>query len=417
MTSSLGLDASRSADPVDYAFGTERPRVAVKPTTADEVAEALRAAAADGMRVVVWGAGVSLHMVDAPSRYDVALDTTAMNQILEYDANDQTITAQCGVTLDTLRATVAAKNQDFPIEGARADVATLGGALSSNTSGARRFRLGAPVDRILGGRFALGDGTIARTGGKVVKNVAGFAVHRLMCGAHGSLGVLLEASIKLIPQPDVRRVLIYPCDANDIGDAERWKTFDGLEPAAVSVVGRELARTLHIATPTPSDFVLVVGFEDVPAWIDEQVSRTKAALGDPVAQIDGDDVNEMWQALADLEEQPAPRMSFTTAQRTPVAVAAAIEAKVATGAVFHASAGRLHVHLDPRDAEQASQVLGRAGFTEVDRRGVPGEPAAPVPALHSLREVLRQQLDPGDRFATLGPWRALESGTAIAGDG
>jgi glycolate oxidase FAD binding subunit len=171
--STLGLGAERVADPASYAISNTVPRFAVRPATRDEVVEAVRAAATDDLKVVPWGGGVSLHMVRAPERYDVAIDLTALDRIVEYDPDDLTITAECGVTLRGLRDTLAARGQELPLEGARGDVATLGGALAANTSGARRLRFGAPVDRILGARFVLGDATFARSGGRVVKNVAG----------------------------------------------------------------------------------------------------------------------------------------------------------------------------------------------------------------------------------------------------
>lgn len=408
----FGMDASRAADPAAYGVSGAAPKHALKPATADEVAEVLRAAAADDLAVLTWGGGVSLHMVAAPERYDVALDMSGLTGIVEYDPDDLTITAQCGTTIDALRREVRPKNQELPLEGSRADVATLGGVLAANTSGPRRHRFGAPVDRILGARMVLADGTLVRTGGKVVKNVAGYALHRLMCGAHGSLGVILEASIKLMPKPDTRRVLIYPCDAKEVANAKRWLPFARMGAAALSIVGRELARTLHIATPTPSDFVVIVGFEDAAVWVEEQTRQTIAALGEPVARIDGDDVNEMWQALADLEEQPPPLLSFATATRMPSAMAPLIEADLASSAVFHALAGRLHVHLDPREAERTVAALTAADFECIAARGVGVSPGREgVPSLADLRSALRGTLDPQERFAALGPWTGVSAGS------
>src|SRR5258706_10518793 len=141
------------------------------------------------------------------------------------------IPAECGITIAALRAALAARDQELPLEGGLAPRATLGGVLACNASGARRLRLGAPYDRLMGARFALGDGTIARSGGKVVKNVAGYAIHRLLCGSRGGLGVLLEASLKLVPAAESRVALEYDVDLAAIGDAARWSTIPRLEPA------------------------------------------------------------------------------------------------------------------------------------------------------------------------------------------
>src|SRR6185503_9728164 len=101
-----------------------------------------------------------------------------------------------------LRAALAARGQELPLEGAREERATLGGVLAANAVGPRRRFFGSPRDRILGACYALGDGTLARAGGKVVKNVAGYGIHRLLCGSRGGLAVLLEASLKLLPAPE-----------------------------------------------------------------------------------------------------------------------------------------------------------------------------------------------------------------------
>lgn len=399
----LGLDPARATDPSRYAISGEAPRLAVRPTSREELVEAIRAAASDGLGVVPWGGGVSLHMVAAPERYDVALDLTALERIVEYDPDDLTITAECGVTLHALREALAQRGQELPLEGARGALATLGGALASNTSAARRVRFGAPVDRILGARFVLGDGTSARTGGKVVKNVAGYAIHRLLCGSRGGLGIIVEASLKLMPRPEARRLLVYGAPSAEIADASRWSAFARLEPAALSVVGREVARTLHIATPTPNDYVVVVGFEEEARRVGQQEQIAVAALGEPEAIIDGDDAFEMWDALADLEEHPAPRVSFVTASRTPAALAPLAGTPHAEAVVFHALAGRLHVRTDPAAAADLERRLWNAGFRVTDRRGVPvPEPAPSADAVREVRRAIRTALDPGQTLVLGG---------------
>jgi len=399
-TSTLGLDATRAADPAAFAISGAVPRHAVRPASREELVEAVRAAAANDWKIVPWGGGVSLHMVDAPPRYDVAIDLTTLNAIVEYDPDDLTITAECGITLKALREALAARGQELPLEGARSGMATLGGALAANTSGARRVRFGAPVDRILGARFVLGDGTFARTGGRVVKNVAGYAIHRLLCGSRGGLGIFVEASLKLMPRPETRRILVFGASAAEIADPARWAAFPRMEPAALSVVGREVARTLHIATPTPNDFVVIAGFEDESNWVAQQVGAATHALGEPEAIIEGDDAFEMWDALADLEEHPAPRVSFVTPRHSPAALAAIAGTPHAEALVFHALAGKLHVRVDPAAAAELEDTLRPEVFQVVDRRGVPAPaPTVANAGVRAMRERLREALDPGSRFA------------------
>jgi glycolate oxidase FAD binding subunit len=172
----------------------------------------------------------------SPERYDLALDLTALDRIVEFEPEDLTLTAECGVTIETLRARLVAAGQELPLEASLPARATLGGVLATNASGPRRRRFGAPRDRILGARFALSDGTLARAGGRVVKNVAGYGIHRLLCGSRGGLGVIVEASLKLLPAPASRVALVYAARASEIADATRWTFLSRLEPAIVSVV-------------------------------------------------------------------------------------------------------------------------------------------------------------------------------------
>jgi glycolate oxidase FAD binding subunit len=182
----------RVADATRYSMSGATPRAAWRPESAAEVADAVRQCGADGLKLVPWGGGVALARESAPERYDVALDLTGLKRVAIYDPDDYTVTVECGITIDDLRATLAAKKQELPLEGAESWGATLGGVLAANASGARRRAFGSPRDRILGASFVTGDGVLAKTGGRVVKNVAGHAVHRLLVGSRGALGVLVQ---------------------------------------------------------------------------------------------------------------------------------------------------------------------------------------------------------------------------------
>src|SRR5258706_561368 len=150
----------------------------------------------------------------------------------------------------------------------------------------------ATRDRLLGARFALADATIARTGGRVVKNVAGHAVHRLLCGSRGALGVFVEASLKLAPAPAARRALVFHADARMLTDAARWAVLPPLEPAAVSVLGRATAAAMPGLEAGP-DATIVVVLEDDAPWVDQQTARIEAALGRATARIEGESVERL----------------------------------------------------------------------------------------------------------------------------
>ena len=409
-TPTLGLDRSRQADPAAYAIRGQVPRVAVRPADRDEVAETLRAAARDHLAVVPWGGGVGVPFVPAPRRYSVALDLRALDRVIEYDPEDFTLTAECGVPLGTLADTVAARGQELPLEAAQARRATLGGVLAMNASGPRRRRFGSPRDRILGARFALGEGTLARTGGRVVKNVAGFAVHRLLCGSRGGLAVLLEASLKLAPAPAQRTALIYPLDANALGDAARWSALTRLEPAWLTVLGRESgSRVPGIAGAA---CVAILGLEDDAAWVERQRAIAEQALGAPAHVHEGADAEALRRQVTDADVPASVRLSFASAHVSPHALAPVLALPGAATLVFHAPAGRLHLAVGEDQAAGVVARLAALGFALVDAAAPdPIAPAIPTTAaLRALRSRVRGALDPHAVMALGSRWeRGLDS--------
>jgi len=401
---SLGLDAARAADPARYAIGGVVPRAAVRPATREEVAEALKAASAGKLAAVPWGGGAGLAREPAPARYDLALDLTALDRIVEYDPEDLTLTAECGVGIERLRATLVGRGQELPLEAARAARATLGGVLAANASAARRLRFGAPRDRILGARCALSDGTLARTGGKVVKNVAGYGLHRLLCGSRGGLAAILEASLKLQPAPEARLALIFGAESARIADPALWAGFPRLEPAILTVLGRDAAGALDVAGAS-GPFTIVVGLEDERRWIEHQAARAEEALGRAIARIEGEDIQRLWQSLADLEDRDGGLLSFATARNTPAALEPLLDHPAAAGLVFHAPAGRLHLPA-PAGGADLVRALAEPGFTLVAARGAGDlEPVIPPQAaVLALRERIRATLDPTATFAFGERW-------------
>jgi glycolate oxidase FAD binding subunit len=403
-SASTGLEARRAVDPGRYALGGLTPRLALRPSTPEEVAEAMRAAARDRLSVVPWGAGVALAQEGRPPRYDLALDLSGIDRIVEYDPEDFTLTAESGASLASLRGALAANRQELPLEAPHAHRATLGGVLAADASGPRRLRFGAPHDRILGARFALADGTLVRSGGKVVKNVAGYGTHRLLCGSRGGLAVLVEASLKLAPAPEARVALCYGAGPAELADAARWAKFPRLEPSLLSVVEASLAAGLAAkvdATPT-----VVVGLEDDRVWVNEQEHVVTTVLGPPKVRLEGEDAAALWQSLADLEETPGPRLSFTGSANTPAALAPLLTALPALRFVHHAPAGRLHLFPEGDDAQSMVDLASAHGLVLIDARGLAEIRGArsPQAGVRALRARIRAALDPHGTLALGESW-------------
>jgi len=383
----------RATDASRFAMNDTAPRMAWRPETAAELAEAVRQCNAEKLRLVPWGGGISLRREPAPARYDVALDTTALKRVTIYDPEDFTVTVECGITLDELRATLGARSQELPLEGAESWGATLGGVLATNASGPRRRALGSPRDRILGARFVTGDGVLAKTGGRVVKNVAGHAVHRLLVGSRGTLGVLVEASLKLLPQPPARAGMLWGCDATTLADAARWRDWPRREPAVLTVLGRAVAaKNPVIAGPEP--FTVIAGFEDDAAWVADCAEFARRSLGTPRVKVQDASALPLWQQLADLVEMPGVRLTFTTSANTPDAIAFLAREPEAERLVFHAACGRLHVWPAEDRAAELVRALGNRGFILIESRGLRADASATSPAVVALRGSIRRAMDP-----------------------
>jgi len=172
------------------------------PRTAEDAAGMLRSCAEDAICVRIAGAGTK-PWGHPGADCALHLHTGGLNAIVEHNAGDLTAVLQPGVTLGELDATLAAAGQMLALDAplGAGDGATVGGAIAAGDSGPLRHRYGAPRDLVLGVSVALSDGTVARAGGKVIKNVAGYDLAKLFCGSFGTLGLIAEVAVRLHPRP------------------------------------------------------------------------------------------------------------------------------------------------------------------------------------------------------------------------
>ena len=175
------------------------PVFVASPGSTEEASALLRAAAGYGLTVVPRGAGTGLSWGAPPSACDLVVDMRRMDQVIEHAAGDLVARVQAGVTIGQLAVALGAAGQQLALD-APAE-ATVGGVVATGTAGPRRFRYGAPRDLLIGLTVARADGVIAHSGGKVVKNVAGYDIGKLFCGSQGTLGLITEATFRLHPLP------------------------------------------------------------------------------------------------------------------------------------------------------------------------------------------------------------------------
>jgi len=196
----------RPALSADAVAGLQ-PKLVLQPDTEQQLAQVLRIANQAGHAVIPRGGGTKLNWGNPPPRADIVLSTARLDRIIEHPWADLTVSVEAGCTVQKLQSALAQHGQRLALDPLWPDQATIGGILSTNDSGALRLRFGALRDLIIGSTIALPDGTLASSGGKVVKNVAGYDLQKLVTGAFGTLGVITRAVFRLHPLPHNTKTL------------------------------------------------------------------------------------------------------------------------------------------------------------------------------------------------------------------
>jgi glycolate oxidase FAD binding subunit len=236
------------------------------PTSAKELSAALADATAADQVVGVRGAGSKARwaLPATAAVTDLTIAMTGMDRIVEHAAGDLVVTAEAGVPLAALQEHVAKAGQRLALDPPEPD-ATVGGVVAAAASGPHRLRYGTPRDLLIGITVVLADGTVAHSGGKVVKNVAGYDLGKLFTGSFGTLGVIAQCTFRLHPEPVAMRVVTAQPD--DVADAARWLGPTGAVPSAMEWDGTSL----------------VVVIESIEAGADAQAKAVSEAIGGEVA--------------------------------------------------------------------------------------------------------------------------------------
>jgi len=191
-----------------FAVDGMRPGVVVRPGSQDEVGAVATACSAAGVALACWGGGTAMGAGNPPSRLDLVVHLDRLTRIVEFDEANLNVSVEAGARLAGLQAVLAEKREFLPLDPPQADQATVGGVLASNAGGPSRLLYGPARDWVLGLRVVLPDGERIRCGGKVIKNVSGYDMNKLFIGSFGTLGIITEATFKLLPAPERRATIV-----------------------------------------------------------------------------------------------------------------------------------------------------------------------------------------------------------------
>ena len=401
----LGTENLRTASAAD---GISRllPQFIAEPKDEKQLAAALSVANEAGIPVVPRGGGTKLDWGNPPKTAQLILSTARLNRIVEHAWADLTVTVEAGCTLQSLQETLAQHGQRLAFDCLWPERATIGGVLSTNDSGALRLRFGALRDLIIGATIALPDGTLASSGGKVVKNVAGYDLPKLVTGAFGTLGVITRVVFRLHPLP--RATKSFPFTVEN---------FPAVQQHILAIQDSQLAHTaLQIrcaAGELPAADIL---FEATDAGLSAQESQLSKLLGATPVKPSSESV---WGARQNLWDAPIHSVALAKISLLPTNVAKTLDSLKAIGdsrktnwrLVLQATGiGMLRLEAPPPQLSAAVEqlrdelqsrggslvVLHRpAGLASIDAWGDAGDT---VP----LMRALKHQLDPKN---TLNPGR------------
>jgi glycolate dehydrogenase FAD-binding subunit len=276
----------RSASTAE-AFCGVQPRIVVEPGNERELAAVLRLANEEGLAVIPRGSGTKLGWGNPPARADLLLSTARLDKVIEHVWADLTVTVEAGCTWHKLQESLSRHGQRLALDPLWPERATVGGVLSTNDSGALRLRFGSLRDLVIGVTIALPDGTLASSGGKVVKNVAGYDLPKLMTGALGTLGLVTRAIFRLHPLPKIARTV-----SASMGNLEATqRALDAVQNSKLAHTAMQV-RTADDAAPETD-----VLFEGTEAGLAAQETHLKKML-EPV--IVAEAPANVWSARQEL---------------------------------------------------------------------------------------------------------------------
>jgi glycolate oxidase len=351
------------------------PEIAVFPTTAEGVLAAMDIAQREGLPIVPRGSGTGLSGGSVPAKGGMVLCLNKMNRILEIDEENLTATVEAGVvTLDLFNA-VAAKGLFYPPDPGSQKISTLGGNVMEDAGGLRGLKYGVTRDYVMALQCVLPDGSLLTTGGKSVKDVAGYSFKDLLVGSEGTLGIITEVTVKLIPPPKAKRTfLAYFDDIRTAGAAVSKIIAAKIIPSTMEIMDKATINCVEdyvkIGLPRQMAALLLIEVDGHPAMVEEEAQGVDAILRQvKAAEIhvakDADEAGKLAAArrtaLSALARvSPTTLLEDATVPRSRLAETfAEIERltekyRLKVGTFGHAGDGNLHptVLCDERNAEE-----------------------------------------------------------------
>jgi glycolate oxidase len=370
------------------------PDVVVLPVSTDEVARVVGIAAGAGVPVYPRGAGTNLSGGTIPARGGIVLSTGRMDAVLEVDTENHCATVQPGVVIQRLNDMAAEHGLMYPPDPGSVAVATMGGSIAECAGGLRGLKYGVTKHYVTGLEVVLADGTVVRFGGKTTKNVTGYDLVGLFTGSEGTLGVITEATVRLVPVPEARATMV----------ALFSKTGDASRSVSAIVAGKVVPATLeymdatslkfvesysHVGLPTDAAALLLIEVDGAPEAVAREADFVEGVCRDHGGQVsraaDDEERERLWAArratypaLARqsrgtiVEDAAVPRSRVPEMLAAIEGIAERHQLTIAT--IGHAGDGNLHPtilvdHDDLEMLERARMAVGEMFRAAIDLGG------------------------------------------------
>lgn len=328
------------------------PSCIIYPNTVEELKSVINCAYKNNWTILPCGSGSKLGWGGIGKQIDLVISTERLNRVIEHAVGDLTVTVEAGVKLIDLQNLLLKENQFLPLDPAYPQDATLGGIIATADSGSWRQRYGGVRDMLLGISFIRSDGQLAKAGGRVVKNVAGYDLMKLFTGSYGTLGVLTEVTLRAYPIPEASGTVVLRGEAEAIATATKTLLASALTPTVVDLLSTQLVSKLGLG----QGLGLRVRFQSVSESVQEQSSRlldVGQQLGlQGTLYADTDEAN-LWQSLPEqiwtASQEPVITCKIgvlPTAAVTTLTQLDALTSSTGLG-LIHASSGLGRLRLDP----------------------------------------------------------------------
>ena len=332
----------------------------ISPQTIDILAIIIKKAYQEQWRVLICGGASKLHWGNLARNIQLVVSTQNCDRLIEHSVGDFTVTVEAGMKLKKLQSILRSQNQFLPIDPSYPDTATLGGIVATADTGSWRQRYGGVRDLLLGLSFIRADGAIAKAGGRVVKNVAGYDLMKLFTGAYGSLGILSQLTFRTYPIVATSQTLVLTGKAEAIAKVSRSIRNSGLTPTALDLLSSSLLKKLELGEGCG----LIARWQTIPESIDRQVEQVKAIATklDLIAHHYHDRAEEdLWQQCATITSFPKSDTAITC--KIGIAPISAVHflqlkevIKNAIAVRIHASSGIGQFQLENADRQIISKI-------------------------------------------------------------